>query len=75
MFIETCLICSGLFAGSGLYKKIRTRAKKRYRKTNHTERKQNFFAAAGEKYQNFVRRKIDPLFGDPRGKQMKLLSK
>ncbi len=72
MFIETCLICYGLHAGSKLYKKIRTDNIRR--KADHTEGRQSFFAAAEEKYQNFVQRKIDPLFGDPRGKQMKLLS-
>ncbi len=74
MFIETCLACFGLFTGSELYQKIRTKADKTGHKERQREKTYSLVATAEEKYQDFFQRKIDPLFMDPRRSQMKRLS-
>lgn len=75
MFIEVCIISLGLHTGTELYKKIKNRINKAEDKENPWfKRLQKSADNADTACQKFFRKKIDPLFGDTRVQQLKLLS-
>ncbi|MEE4359589.1 MAG: hypothetical protein V2I97_24155, partial [Desulfococcaceae bacterium] len=75
MFIEACIISLGLHLGSELHKRIRNRTNRTGNRSD-TDNKglRETFSTLDAACQKFVRERIDPLFGDTRGQQLRALS-
>jgi len=75
MFIETCIICVGLFGGSKVSKKLKNILKESDDESEAISSKALRKAGTLDvAYQKFIQKKIDPFFGDVRRCQLQELS-